>query len=172
MPRTGDSYDFAVALSAARDAADPEAAAVEPVHRLHVVHAAHIVAAAAGFVGDPRLQAHASVRRQQHIWLLQNWAMIELMLLEEETPIDLALYLALGWMQCTSTAVWPATPRWRVLLAGTPPAHWWPRVQWLLVWLLHAPDNRERRTALDAALSEGAADATLGRLARDLRAAL
>ncbi|MCP4661862.1 MAG: hypothetical protein GY856_41190, partial [bacterium] len=63
----------------------------------------------------------------------------------------------------------PSTERWIALLGGKPPAHWLPRSQWHLCWLLHDPNDAGHRRALDETLGEGLADAELPRIAAHLR---
>jgi hypothetical protein len=81
----------------------------------------------------------------------------------------LALYLALGWSQCTSTWRWPDSSRWRELLGGPPPLHWLPRVQWHLCWLTADPESVAHLTGLDEALEAGHADPELREVAVALR---
>lgn len=97
-------------------------------------------------------------RRVQNAWLLHIWPMVDQNLGEDHAPDRLALYLALGWTQATTTWQWPATDRWIALLKADPPTHWMPRTQWHLCWLLHDPDDPHHRQALDTALEEGLAD--------------
>lgn len=143
------------------------------VFTLHALHAAHVAAAAHVYTGEPALRRHAAVLRQQHVWLLQNWHALERLAgVPPDDPATVALLLTLGWVQCTSTSVWPGTPSWRALLGGPPPAHWWPRVHWYFCWLLHAPNCSAYRAGLDVALIEGEVDVALGPLAVALRAVL
>lgn len=120
------------------------------------------------------LEAPFSVRytyfnyRVQNAALLQFWPAIDKILSDSPTPDELALYLTLGWTQATTTHDWPATKRW-ISIASTEPDHWLPRSQWLLTWLLYAPDDLARRQALDAALEEGLADPERPGIAAALR---
>lgn len=74
------------------------------------------------------------------------------------SPGRLALYIALGWTQSTTTYRWPGISRWNELLGGPPPAHWLPRTQWDLCWMLHDPEDAKQRAAFDAAIEEGRHD--------------
>ncbi|HEX4953489.1 MAG TPA: metallophosphoesterase [Thermoanaerobaculia bacterium] len=96
-------------------------------------------------------------RRVQNAWLLQVWQAVDGSFKNPDDPDLLALYLALGWTQATTTWQWPATERWIQLLSGPPPANWLPRSQWHLCWLLHDNTNAQHRKALDDALAEGLA---------------
>ncbi|MCP4657661.1 MAG: hypothetical protein GY856_19820, partial [bacterium] len=86
-----------------------------------------------------------------------------------DKPDRLALYLALGRSQATTTHAWPATPAWRRLLGGDPPVHWLPRSQWHLCWLLCDPDDADHLSGLDDALREGLEDVERPDVARELR---
>lgn len=108
-------------------------------------------------------------RRVQNAWLLHVWPVLDDRLGDNPSPNRLALYLALGWTQATSTWQWPATDRWIALLKADPPTHWMPRAQWHLCWLLHDPDDPHHRQALDTALEEGLADPDRPGLAEALR---
>jgi hypothetical protein len=44
-----------------------------------------------------------------------------------------------------------------------PPAHWLPRAQWHLCWLLHDNQDAEHQRAFNEALREGLADTDIGR---------
>ena len=171
-PRCGDPYHFREALVVARRTTGEDSPPFAAAFALHSLHAAHVSAAASLFADDPSLQRHAAVLRQQHVWLLQNWHVLERLADASDDPTTLALLLALGWVQCTSTSTWPGTPSWRVRFAGPAPTHWWPRVHWHLCWLLHAPDLAAHRVGLDAALAEGASDEALAPLAAGLRGVL
>ncbi|WP_428267495.1 NACHT domain-containing protein [Haliangium sp.] len=73
-------------------------------------------------------------------------------------PGQEAAYLALGWAQCTITAEWPDTDRWRALLSGPAPTHWLPRAHWHLCWLLHTPEQDEHLRGYADALALGRGD--------------
>ncbi len=175
-PQGPGPYRLRARLNALRDnhpaagegPSEVDAALVDVALELHTCHAAHVLIAARSFAGDPQLQVYAAVLRQQHVWLLQNWLAVERGTPDDATPVALALMLALGWTQCLTTAHWPGTPRWRALLAGRPPAHWWPRVHWHLCWAVAMPDDAGHRAAVGAALAEGSNDPEMGALARGL----
>ncbi len=97
--------------------------------------------------------------RVRNAWLLNVWPAVDARLSGPGASEALALYLALGWTQATTTGQWPATEQWSAILRGRPPAHWLPRSQWHLCWLLHDPEDRDHRTGLAEALAEGSADA-------------
>jgi len=117
---------------------------------------------------DEERQAYVQ-RRSVNAWTLNVWSVVDARLDEAPSPDVLALYLALGWTQATTTWQWPATERWIALLGGEPPAHWLPRSQWHLCWLLHDPDDAGHRQALDDALREGLADDERPQIAEHLR---
>jgi len=98
-------------------------------------------------------------RRIQNAWLLHSWLAVDERFGKALSPEREALYLTLGLTQAVTTWQWPWTERWRGLLGGSPPAHWLPRSQWHLSWLLHDPDNDLYRRGLDKALEEGLGDA-------------
>lgn len=112
---------------------------------------------------------HTGELLQARLWLLVHWSAIDTDLPADPTPGQLALYLALGWTQCTTTSRWPDSPRWRDLLGGQPPAHWLPRAHWHLCWLTFDPAAAAHRHALDLALDAGLADPELREVAVHLR---
>jgi hypothetical protein len=97
-------------------------------------------------------------RRVQNTWLLHQWPAIEKKLAKKPSDDQLALYLALGFSQATTTWQWPATPRWIEIIDAAPPAHWLPRSQYHLCWLLYDPENETHHRALQQALGEGLED--------------
>lgn len=107
-------------------------------------------------LGERRL-AYA-IFRVHNRWMLQVWPLIDRQLAEGLSPNQLALYLALGWTQATTTWQWPGTDRWRAQFAGGPPEHWLPRAHWHLCWLTYDPDDGEHQRALREAVSEGQED--------------
>ncbi len=125
-----------------------------------------LAASAEAPVDERRAYFH---RRVLNAWLLQVWPGVDRHLEEQPDPDRLALYLALGWTQATTTRQWPATERWIALLAGTPPDDWLPRSQWHLCWLLHDPEDAGHRRALDEALCEGLGDEGRPGLAAELQ---
>ncbi|MCY0988103.1 NACHT domain-containing protein [Nannocystis sp. ILAH1] len=167
--RALDGHNFVLGMACAREQSEEP---VEATVRLLAIHAGHVFAAAEVFEGNADLQRHASVIRQQREWVLQNWLALERQGGGSSEPTMLALYFALGWTQSLSTGTWPGSARWRELLGGAPPVHWWPRVQWHLCWLLHVPEDTSHRRAFANALAEGESDALYGGLARAFRAAL
>lgn len=96
--------------------------------------------------------------RLENVALLFLWQSVDDHLPTEPAPEQLALYLQLGWTQSTTTHEWPATERWIALMKAGPPAHWLPRSQWHLCWLLHDPSALEHQRAFNGALREGLAD--------------
>ena len=119
--------------------------------------------------GCKRTEAAAYAhRRLWNAWLLHVWPGVDDALEKDPEPGSLALYLALGWTQASTTSQWPATPRWRALLGGEPPAHWLPRSQWHGCWLLFDNENAEHRQGLRAALDEGRQDPEWGPEAEEL----
>lgn len=96
--------------------------------------------------------------RIQHRFLLEMWPAWEATLPAELDAHRLALYLALGWAQCTVTAMWPGTPRWTALLGGPPPAHWLARAHWHLCWLVYEPEDAAHLQGYRDALAEGRLD--------------
>ncbi|MCP4655797.1 MAG: hypothetical protein GY856_10300, partial [bacterium] len=113
--------------------------------------------------------------RVQNAWLLAAWPeWIDSTGLDHSRPPSdkpdrLALYLALGRSQATTTHAWPATPAWRRLLDADPPVHWLPRSQWHLCWLLCDPADADHLSGLDDALREGLEDVERPDVARELR---
>lgn len=100
--------------------------------------------------------------RVLNAWFFANWSVLDDSILNRPTGApNLALYLALGWTQATTTHEWPGTKRWKHLLAGPPPPHWLPRTQWHLCWLLHDPKSAAHRVAFNAAIEEGRTDPEL-----------
>jgi len=112
--------------------------------------------------------------RLQSVSLLYLWPAVDEALAPDPDPERLALYLQLGWTQSTTTHEWPATERWIALMKAGPPAHWLPRAQWHLCWLLAEPENETHQQAFNEALREGLADSDLGRhaLAEELEAVI
>jgi hypothetical protein len=101
-------------------------------------------------------------------WLLQVWPDVDEQLDAQPTGEELALYLALGWTQSTTTWQWPATERWIGVLSGSPPADWLARSQWHLCWLLEDSEAADHRRGLRAALAEGLSEAGSSDLASEL----
>ncbi len=97
-------------------------------------------------------------RRVQNAWLLQIWQAVDKRFAEASSPDLEAVYYTLGFTQATTTWQWPVTERWRTLLGGDPPAHWLPRSQWHLCWLLYDDGDEAHRRGLDTALDEGLGD--------------
>ncbi|MCP4655217.1 MAG: NACHT domain-containing protein [bacterium] len=97
-------------------------------------------------------------RRLVNVWLLNVWPEIDELLDQEPASDLLALYLALGWTQATTTWQWPATERWIAEVGGEAPEHWLPRSQWHLCWLLHDLEDEDHRYGLDEALRSGLED--------------
>ncbi len=111
--------------------------------------------------------------RVLNAWLVQVWpTAVDDQLPAEPTDDQLALYLALGWTQSTTTWQWPATERWIGLLSGDPPGHWLPRSQWHLCWLLDDPEDEDHRRGLRESLSEGESDADRPGLSSELGSVL
>ncbi len=115
-------------------------------------------------------------RRVENAWLLHVWPAVDERFAGTSSPDRQALYLTLGFTQATTTWQWPWTDPWRELLGGDPPAHWLPRSQWHLCWLLYASELPEgtaeagvHRRGLDEALVEGLDDAERPGVAKALR---
>jgi len=135
-------------------------------------------ASVAGLVdfGDEDMPAEIYARRRlDNACLLHLWPGLDEKLGPRPCPDHLALYLALGWTQSTTTWQWPPSERWVELLGGPPPEHWMPRSQWHLAWMLHYsqattdPKYKEHHRALDEALEEGLTDEERPGLAEALR---
>lgn len=101
--------------------------------------------------------------RLQNVDVLFLWPYLDELLQKEPPPEKLALYLQLGWTQSTTTYEWPATERWIGLMKAGPPAHWLPRAQWHLCWLLYDNTDAEHQRAFNEALREGLADPDVAR---------
>lgn len=110
-------------------------------------------------VGRPDKQrvAYAN-RRVRNAWIHHRWPDIDEHLPQDPSPDRLALYLALGWTQATTTWQWPATERWIAEVGGEAPEHWLSRSQWHLCCLLHDPEDEDHRRGLDEALRAGLGD--------------
>ncbi|MFZ6179115.1 NACHT domain-containing protein [Nannocystis pusilla] len=138
--------------------------------RVIALHAAQVRIAADTFPAEPALAEQYGAQRQAHTWIWLNWETIEASLPEPPEADRLALFLALGWTQYTTTGRWPTSERWRRIAGGPAPEHWWPRVHWLLCRQLAADDGASRWPDVRAALVEGEADAELAGVAARLRA--
>ncbi|MCP4664563.1 MAG: hypothetical protein GY856_54960 [bacterium] len=108
-------------------------------------------------------------RRVQNAWLLQVWSAVDARFADTSSPDRQALYLTLGFTQATTTWQWPHSERWRKLLKGPPPAHWLPRSQWHLCWLLYEPEDEDHNRKFDEALAEGMGDVERPGVASALR---
>jgi hypothetical protein len=127
-------------------------------------------AAAVVSVNRPTTDRFAWIhRRFQNAWLLGVWPAVEVQLSEQAPAEVLALYLALGWTQATTTWQWPATERWISLLDSGPPDDWLPRSQWHLCWLLYNRADQAHHQGLQKALDEGLNDETRPGIAAALR---
>jgi predicted MPP superfamily phosphohydrolase len=124
----------------------------------------------AATIDDDKESSHRYLQtRLQNAWAALIWTRLDTSIVVEDfNGPNLALYLALGWTQATTTYQWPGTTRWKKLLAAPPPAHWLPRSQWHLCWLLHQPESAEHRAAINAAFAEGREDAELPGVAKAL----
>ncbi|MCY1004261.1 hypothetical protein OV079_01485 [Nannocystis pusilla] len=138
--------------------------------RVIALHAAQVRIAADTFPAEPALAEQYGAQRQAHTWIWLNWEAIEASLPEPPEADRLALFLALGWTQYTTTGRWPTGERWRRIAGGPAPEHWWPRVHWLLCRQFAADDGASRWPEVWAALVEGEADAELAGVAARLRA--
>ncbi len=157
---------LASALASARD--DPEARRSASILLSRVAGEAWVALAATARESEEDrlryLQARVLNARLHEIWPRFDRSLSEVNL----SGPNLALYLALGWTQATTTYEWPGTERWKQRLGGSPPAHWLPRTQWHLCWLLYEPESTEHRAAFDAAIEEGRGDAELPGVAEAL----
>lgn len=105
----------------------------------------------------PAARLRVAQQRVKNAWLSLFLPALDNAMRKGFEPGRVALYLALGWTQATTTHQWPASETWRSLLGGPAPEHWLPRSQWHLCWLLDDPDDSAHRKALDEALDEGLA---------------
>lgn len=137
--------------------------------RVLALHAAQVRIAADVLSADDRWTDWYARQRQAHTWSWNNWPSLDAALPSAPDPARLALYLALGWAQQTTTHRWPATARWQGLARGQAPAHAWPRIQWHLIRWFDDPAGED---AVRAALAEAAADPVFAAAAAALGAAL
>jgi predicted phosphodiesterase len=154
-------------------AADPEATELATARRLLSAVAAEYLIALTTTVrlGRDQRLLHLLLRSHNR-WLLQAWPVIEKQMADAPHPAQLALYLALGWTQQTTTWQWPGSERWLGLLRGEPPEHWLPKLHWHLCWLTHDPEATDHLSGLNVALEEGLADDTYPGAARAMQEAL
>jgi len=102
-------------------------------------------------------------------WLYEIWPAIDDRFPSEPSAGQIATYLALGWIQATTTHLWPDTPRWNDIFNAGPPNHWFPRTQW---HLCNLTKDRQRSADIDGlreALTEGERDQSLPGYAAKLR---
>jgi hypothetical protein len=159
--------------SALAAAADPDATELATARELLTTVAAEYLIALTTTVRLGRNQRLLHLLLRSHNrWLLQVWPLIEEQLPAEPHPAQLALYLALGWTQQTTTWQWPGSERWLGLISGKPPAHWLPKLHWHLCWLTHDPEDADHLSGLRTALEEGLADTTYPGAARAMQEAL
>jgi len=102
-------------------------------------------------------------------WLYEVWPAIDDQFSSEPSAGQIAAYLALGWIQATTTHLWPDTPRWNDIINAGPPNHWFPRTQWHLCNLTKDRQSSADIDGLREALTEGERDQSLPGYAAKLR---